>query len=333
MFFKKYIVILLSALPLLFVACEKKLNIPLPEHDAKLVINSYLNPGSPLDVYVSRSFGLLENRDQDYRIKDAVVELFEGDESLGMLTYRDTVVLDSLIYFQPGSDTAFVLEVKELKLGKYSSENIEILPAKSYRVEVAHPTYGKVSSVTKTVSAPEISNVELEQNVVRQLEFDYDVFQSLLKVEVKDSPGEENYYRFELEIEFSESSFPEDVFMERVEVSGPAIQAENGYKVETQWLTDAGKDGQMIRAELLAYLPNSYAPSNEIEKLDIKTLILKVYSANKDTYTYMDKLSKQREAGDDFSIFPSEAIVVYSNIENGYGIFGGLTSKTYKISQ
>ena len=315
---KKYITLIWVA-ALFATACERDLNVDLPPHQAKLVVNAFLDPETPFEIYLTRSYGPTEKiEEEELLISDAVVEVIGPDGSLGIMTYRDS----SLIF------PDFLGNDLVIPLGKYELPQVYPEPGKKYSIKVSHPTWGEVTAETLTPSQPEFSEPILERDVARVIYEDgYAEYQSLIKLDIQDKAGEANYYRLRLEIEYKLDDGTTSV--SRVWIDGPAEEDDtNGaYKAEEVWLSDKGQDGELISASFLAFLPNSYRdPSEQPEELEIVQMNLEVFSANEDMYLYAEGLRKQAESSEaaDVPIFPQEAVVVYSNIEGGYGVWAGL---------
>ena len=305
-------------LALTLLACERALDVPFPEHDPKLVVNAFLDGGKPIDVYLSRSYGALENiNGVDLNVADASVELLVDGVSLGQMTYKDSVI----------QDTLFDGSVESKTLAKYHMPGILAAHGKTYEIKASHPEYPAAISQTKVPGQAEVYQAILNQNVYRFTDSEgFGEFQSLLSVNIKDPAGEKNFYRIKLEIEVEAPGFPDSKYRTEVFVSGPSIgrDANGSYRTDGFWLSDEGNDGQSWVQDFVITLPNAYEPVDEIIELPVSRIFVTLYTANEDSYKYLDKLTKQNEANDGFELFPPEAIVVYSNVEGGFGIFGGL---------
>jgi hypothetical protein len=321
-------ILLLISLALSVFSCQKDLKVPLPEHQKRLVVNSFLNPGSSPEVYLTRSFGPLEDLETiDLHVEDATVDLYEGSALLGTLSYQDTLISswgvngDSLV--KP--------------VGKYYSESLNIEAGKTYEIRVSHPDYESVKATTTMPNPAEILEVSLQQNVQRiAIESGYKYSQSILNVRFQDVAGSEEAYAAKLFIEYESLWQPGQYDIEEVwEVLPITGRNETGaYTGDGSWGTDEGKDGQIMEVEFLADLPNAYLPDDEFEELNIRRIFLHFYTANGDSYRYIRDLSKQNESySGGFSFFPPEAIIVPNNIENGYGIFGGLSIQKEEYAQ
>ncbi|MEM7371870.1 MAG: DUF4249 domain-containing protein [Bacteroidota bacterium] len=302
-------------------ACQKALDVPLPEHKKRLVVNAFLTSGKSIDVYLTRSFGPLEDVDKlDLFVRGATVEILSNGEVVSTLTMQDTT-----IYKYDWAEGDSIPQ----NLSKYSSD-FSPKPNTEYELKVSHSDYEAITAKTHIPDNPSILSAELKQNVARSTDIDgYTSNQSLLTVEFQDEAGIGNQYRMKVAIEYEYPDFPgEPVFQELYAGAiGPVTGTDNSGAFTTNgpWLSDEGKDGQTIKEDFVIYLPNAWDEGGVPEPLNIHMMYIELYNANTDSYEYLRKLKQQEDnASNGFEFFPPEAIVVYSNVENGYGIFGGL---------
>ena len=313
---------LIPFLLLALSSCQKELDVPLPEHKKRLVVNAFLTAGKSLDVYLTRSYGPLEDVDKlDLFVKDATVEVYEAGSLLGKLNAQDTIVYES--DWVSGDSTAKTL-------WKYSSDAISIQGGKSYELRASHPDYESITATTRVPANPEVLSVALQQNVARSTFEDGSfVHQSLLDIRFTDEAGVSDQYRTRVSIEFEIPFEPgEYVWQELWASEGGAVSGKDNtgaYLSDGLWLSDAGNDGQTIDGQFLIILPNAYDQQPQPTPLNIRTVKVELVRANADSYEYLRKLKQQEDnASNGFEFFPPEAIVVYSNVTQGYGIFGGL---------
>jgi hypothetical protein len=322
---QKYLIYLLPAF--LMAACTVDLDVPLPEHTERIVVNSFLRPDQAPEVYLTRSYGPVEEVENlDLNLYEADAELFANGQSIGKLAYIDTTI----------QTWDFMGNPVDKILGKYYLPNYQPEPGTRYELRVSHPQYEAVRAETEMGSPITLQDFEIEQNVRRKAEVDgYSQAQSLLKFKVNDPGGEKNYYFIDVTISYPSPWAPGEQYRERLwNVEGPVdgTDQSGAFTASEQWLSDGEEDGQLIEAEFLTYLPNAWDEPNLIQPLQIDTIFVTLYNANEDTYQYLRKLDQQRNSQDfDIPFFPTESIVVYNNIENGYGIFGSLTQSKQVI--
>lgn len=310
------------------ISCERDLEIPLPEHKSRLVVNGYLYAGMPVDIYVTRSYGIVEKVEiQDILIENALVEILEGGKVLDTLAYRDTTISD------PFSGT------KTIKLGKYYSETVKPEAGKSYTVRVSHPTYGTATATTVIPQKINVEDLKIEQDVYvsQYTDFDGQIYsygQSMIKVKVTDPPGEKNFYDFELGIDFELPDHPGiPFFAELYTYNNVYREPGEGYVGDQKPFVDDSFDGTTTTLEIVTELPNNYVLLSEKKPLEISKIYVKAIAVNEDYYKFKNKFELQQlnRDGDDFGIVPVEAIIIYSNVEGGFGILAGFNESKFEF--
>ncbi|MEM7655061.1 MAG: DUF4249 family protein, partial [Bacteroidota bacterium] len=279
------------------------------------------------DIYLTRSHAPLEDLEKvNLFLPDAVVELYKEGNLLGQLTYKDTLV------------TTWGLNTDSLvkPLGKYTSEEIEIEEGTTYELKVSHPDYDNVSASTHVPEKVEIIAAELQQNVARTSDIGgFSASQSLLSLRFQDPAGVGEHYRVKLRIEYEAAWQGGEFFEEQIwgALAVTERQDEQGaYVGESAWYSDDDKDGQIVEVDFIAYLPNAYAEEAQVEDLNIRSFTVELFVANDASYEYILDYERQLDNSSGwFSLFPAESIVVFSNVEGGYGIFGGLTEQISKF--
>lgn len=318
-----YIILSITAL-FSWTSCQRDLDVPLPEHKKRLVVNSFITAQQTLDLYLSRSYGPLEDVDKlDLYVKDAEVKLLNKGESIATLTMSDTTITN-FDWFTGDSITKTLV--------KYSS-TIPIEGGETYQIEVSHPDYESISAETLVPHQAEISNAELIQNAGYTTDIDgYKSYQSMIKLNIQDMAGIGNHYRIKVAIEMEDPWQPDQFYVQELwdYEGGPVTGRDNtgGYLTDGPWLSDTGMDGQNIPGEFIVMLPNAYDQDQGVDPtpLNIRKVFVQLFNANDDSYEYLRKLKQQEDnASNGFDFFPPEAIVVTSNIKNGYGIFGGMS--------
>ncbi|MEL6591600.1 MAG: DUF4249 domain-containing protein [Bacteroidota bacterium] len=311
-----HILCLLALLSL--AACQVDLTVPLPEHTQRLVINGFLTEAESPEIYLSRSYGPLEDPDKTiFDLHNGTLELFADGTSVGTLSYQDTTVETFDFNGNPS----------ERRVGKYVLPNYQVEAGKRYEIRASHTGFDDARAETPMVTNAEFTDFELKESVKRETDIDgYTTLQSLLTLKIQDTPGEKNYYRLGGMLKYENVWDPGNFYWERLwNIQGPVDGVDNSgaYTTSELWLSDEGMDGQVIEAEFLVYLPNAWEDPNTVQPLNIDSMYITLFTANEDAFQYTRKLKQQRD-NQDFSIpiFPSEAIVVYNNVENGYGILG-----------
>lgn len=289
---------ILFAISVLFFAailssCERTVTLDLPEHDPKLVINGLFSNDSIWKVAVSRSKGILEDAEFTF-MDNADVKIYEDGSLLETLSLQ---TLETTTY----SDFT-TIEPQIVELHYYASENVA-KPNHEYRVEVAVDGF-ETASATATLPTPiEISEVTTENLFV---DFDEGFTEQDGNITITfDDPEGENFYELMIFAHQNNGSYPIYLETDDLALSG-----------------DANKEGQAILFTDEFFEGNSKTLSlttYNLLPLDAK-IIIEMRSISKEVYLYNSSYNNQRWSRDDPF---SEPIFVYSNIENGFGIFGG----------
>ncbi|MEL6674642.1 MAG: DUF4249 domain-containing protein [Bacteroidota bacterium] len=309
--------------------CELDLEVPFPKHEAKLVVNSYLTEDDDIRVFLTRSYGLLDDiNENDLWIEDATVTIKEDGVEKGSLAYRDTTFTDSIYSYPP----------KSFRYAQYSQEGLRPVPGKVYSLEVSHPDYGTVTSETKMPNQTKLIDIEYNLNfeVNRWTQPDGTVYinrRATVDFEVEDPGDEENYYYFELWVAYTMPSFPEDTFYSQVYMTHNAYRDVEGYWVGDDIPTpDTDFNGGKGKIRTLAYFPFGNGREDLVENAELLGLEVKASSVSKELYDYKQKYSQQKEFqldGVESALIPNEPVSVPSNIEGGYGIFAGSNTATF----
>lgn len=147
----------------LLVSCETVIELEMPEHEPKLVVNAVINPDSVFTVDVTASLSAFSN--DEYRpVADARVSLFRAGKYLSDLRYIGN--------------------------GIYKA-NTKPDPLQHYELEVSATGYPTASAATYVPAAPLIHSVQTAV-VPPAHSWDYPTLSTSFTLE--DAPGQENFY-------------------------------------------------------------------------------------------------------------------------------------------
>ena len=326
-FFKT--IILMKSLPIYILfatvlglfACQTTLDVPLPPHETKLVLNAFLEPGEPLDLYLTRSYGPLEVPSiEEILITDADVQVSIDGQDVGAFVYRDTA-------FCPGATDNDVS-------GKYFNATTP-QSGQTVSVNISHPDYDAIQASTLIPNPINIVDASIDQYILREIFPDgTGRFQSLLNLTIDDPAGINNYYVIDADIEYEDPAFPGQALRAFANVQGVARLGDQGvYTTDGTLFSDEEFDGQTATIQLLCELPNSFNDPASIQPLDIKKIFIYSLSASEAYARYQLKLQDQQGGLGGINILQAEPVIVYSNIENGYGILGASVAALDTISQ
>ncbi|MDP5170887.1 MAG: DUF4249 domain-containing protein [Bacteroidia bacterium] len=307
---RRFIYLLLIAT--LTQACETNVNVPLPPHTSRLVLNSFLSAGDSVRLFLTRSYGPLERVTiQDLLIEDATVRFWIDDVEMTTVDFRDSIV-DPFF----GERSAY-----------YVGRNGVPAAGSRVRVEVTHPDYEMASGETTLPSSARMIKAELIQNAYRQSIGNNDTYtQSILRVTFEDPNSESNYFRIDRAyFTFRDPDFPTQVQGGALSVIGPAVPtSDGGFEATGSFGTDENGSGGTVVIDFLCEMPNAFSPASEWKEVLLDSLYVSSETANEDYALYQEKLTlQQQNSGGGIQLSPSEPVELYNNIDGGYGVIGG----------
>ncbi len=302
-------------------ACEVEVDRPLPEHTPQMVFQGFMTPGDSVRLYLSRSYGPLEQvQIRDLLVDDAAVRFWINGVEMSQVIYRDTLISS----FQ------------ELRSGYYLGKDATIPPGSRIDVEATHPDFGTARAGTTLPTPARILKVETIQNAFRQVFGNDDTYtQSILRVSFEDPAGEPNFYRIlNAFIIYRRPDQPNQLRSQGLSVYGPALaSSDGGFEAVTLYATDETMDGQVVTADFLCEFPDAYSPIDQWQEVLVDSLFLEVEYANQDYGEFQEKLFLQSQSvGGGISITPPEPVELYDNVEGGYGSIGGYVVKSDTIT-
>lgn len=295
---KKYIFIAVCVL-VGFTSCENffttTLKVDPPEHEETLAVHAYVKEGDTvLFASVRTTVGLLENPNELTEVNDATVELFGGTEKIGT--------------FVPEPDLNFQFYNYVLELDKPVEEY-----SRDLEIRVSHPNYPTASA--RDVMPEQNLPVEVEYLPNAGLDEEGDPAAGL-EITINDPAGVENFYEMTL---LAVSTFGPDQNVYSIYVSSvnPSISAGAGY--EELLVSDVTFDGTSPKF-LVTFA--KYEEENQ-------ELVLRWNSITRSQYLYSKSI---RAFSDTQNNGPfAEPVSVFSNMENGLGVFGLRTTDYIEI--
>ena len=177
----KYFQIIIIAICLfLSTGCEDffttTLNVEPPPHEDQMVLHSYVTSGDSLiGVSLSRSFGLLDDFQEDDYINDAVVKL-----------YKDGIEWKTLEKL-PQSFQPFNYGIQlEKSIGDNNSE---------YEIKIGHPDFSDISASQRMPTDVDVVSVKYKENAGID---EYGDRVSGVEITFADPAGEQNFYEISI---------------------------------------------------------------------------------------------------------------------------------------
>lgn len=291
---KIYFIICIS---FLYISCEKVIPFDGDVTIPKLVINSIFVSDSTFKVHVSSSRSVIDTSPFQ-NIEDAIVTIKDNNGT----------IIETLNHLDNGFYAGQT----------YPSQN------QIYTLDVNHPNYNNISASDSLPSPITINNVDTS-TIIDPINGD----RLQITMNFDDPENSQNYYLIEtysvneyLVIKNSDTTDYElDTTKQYMVLTDEVFQ--NGGRIwrEQGLFNDLLFNGQNKSLEI--EIPNYNETGNEIGyQWSYKTLSLRLYLHNisKSYYYYRTSLELYQSAsGNPFA----QPVQVYSNIENGFGVFAG----------
>lgn len=308
---KKLSIIFCSVI--LLISCDKMqtvIDIDLPPHESKLVVNSSNNLASPFKVYVSHSIDPLSNDDFQF-YSDASVILYQNSSAVDTLTFVDSS------YF-------------------YISD-ISPQQGENYKFIISHPKHNTLN--TKSLIAPnpiEIKNVShTTSNVSGGSQISY------IRFDI-DDPIESNYYLLRLRAYYSynNENGSSQVDKESLGFDSTDPSLVNGTQdYDDSYSNKILFDDQLFNGQTKSF-ELSYENYNEVydfEDSKIDSIQINLHSVSYDYFEYHKSRVRQNDTQGG-AIFGSEPVNVFNSFVNddgtiqGYGLYSINSKDTFMIT-
>lgn len=281
-------------------ACEKDFVIKDQASSSKMVINSLFSNTGKMNVYVTGSYAA-NGANTIHSLEDAIVELYE-----------DNVFKEQMKYLN--SDTVGTF-------GKFQS-SFNPLKGKKYTVKVSQSRYGQAEATDEQVFPVQI----LSSYVAYYPTDSTDHTSAKINVDIHDSPDKENYYKATI--------WAEEKLSQIINAQGDTMiySRTRSYKpmpvtyladTAREWafnlfFSDNGFNGQDKTLEF------NFQDATSKDRLISSKLWVEILTVSKTYYQYYKTLELYRQTNNANSAEPS---YVYSNINNGYGVFASYNSQ------
>lgn len=287
----KFILILAGLTALTVVSCRKEIEYKGDSEDPLVVVNSIMEADSVIKVHVEHSRFFLDpqSSESEYWITNATVLL--------------TVAGSGQVYTQTTSDSE----------GNYVFP-VSAQAGESYTVSVSHPDFPTVTSFTSVPVPVALLSVDTSSYTDASSML---IMKSLINW--NDPPGKDFYI---MKVSFKEISSGNVFLSQPIASNDPGLDAisasdpgEESYSYQPElYFNDEFFDGQNKTMDIR--VSQAFTPLNNDLRMQVH-----LYRCTEETYKYLISVKKfQNSDGDIFS----EPVKVFSNITNGYGIFGAL---------
>lgn len=287
---------------LMLFSCEKTIELDIVKE--KIVLIGYFQPGEPMTVYVSKTFGSLE--DTLTFLSDAEVKLYDGDQLVEVFEPSDAPVTEQSQYIAP----QFIPE-----------------EGKIYTIVVTVPGLGTVTSramvpiTLKTDPVVRIENLTQSEIGLEQL------YQFQVAIEIEDPQDVENFYQLSLAYKQDQYIYngqtrtyigydilPLNYTFDETVDNDPSRLINDFQNGKHVLFTDEmfNGDNKTVLLDVNLNLPKFFAEIDHVE-VDLKLLSEEYYRFHSTVF--------QQDYYKDNPL--AEPVIIFNNITNGCGNFSG----------
>ncbi len=279
--------IVLSAILILTNACRKEISFKGDVSDPRLVLQGIVELDSTFKVKLERSVFFLDSSPQtEHAINSGAI-----------VVVKNLNTNESFTLTQSDGDGYYVFP-------------FNVTAGTNYSIEVAHPEYKSIGAEMKTLSGVQI--VSLDTSSVMQNS------ESILKYELKwnDPASEENYYMIQV---MATQIWDTETYTFPIFIGSKDAAVDNAQNTDI--------DGSVGYAEYLLISDQSFNGALKTLRFESQnpfffgseqtTLHVELISMTKEVYQYRKSISLFMQQD-----FFSEPVKIFSNILNGFGIFG-----------
>lgn len=296
MFSRNYLCLTIVSVVIGLASCTKIIELELPAHESKPVVNSLFCADSTFKVYIKKSISIFDTA------------IIYPDNALVKL-YEDDVLSDTLQF----ADNRYI-------------SNITARIGYRYKIVVLLPGFDTVFSIGTIPDRVSIYSISHKESIL----VDQDrIHYSQLKFSFTDTDPGPNYYELDIIEKYWPYGAESDTIYGFTWVDNnvdPVLEDEGllDYNPGTYIFTD-----RLFNESEYTMTVNYTCPNNDTDEYDV---ILIFNSISENYYKYKRSLAVFNWANDaDIFFGAPEPVRLYSNITGGYGVFAGYSSFGYTI--
>jgi hypothetical protein len=279
---------------LVLTSCETIVQVDIPDHKPSIVINSVIDPTEKFQVHLSKSLGSLDSAPLS-NIDNAEVEVYENDVLIEKLKFEES--------------------------GIYSSSTINAKLGRNYKIVAKAAPFDDANAVARIPEPVSIESIVFKDSAYVDLNMGV---KSSISFTIKDPSAIKNYYQVELFQTDSTFSDKNPIFFTPKD---PVIEAD-GFS----YFTDSHFNGKNYKFEMEFYSYGNYSfdpiTGEYIPDNGKHYFIMEFSTISREYYLY--KTSYDKQFINSFNPF-AEPVQVFSNVNNGYGIFAGKVKISYQF--
>jgi hypothetical protein len=296
------------ALSIFCYGCVDELNVIPGEKDPQIVANCLFADAEPFKVYISTSFSPYHDVKSEI-ITDAVVEIFENDRSMGFLTYEKlygNIIFDTTMI---AIDSCFT--------------NSTIIPKtqNNYRIEIEVPGYKKITASSRIPSS--IATQPIVSYITWEDRSGYPYSFTTYQLGFKDPP-ESNYYHISSKIYDPSPGHSHQFYIPVPFGSNDPVIEESNIKDNVNTLMYSFSDWRFNGSDYIF----EFMIGN-VSFYDTLDIFISLNNVSREFEYYIKSIMASEISKDNFLADP---LPIYTNIDNGLGIFAGYSQNVQKIT-
>jgi hypothetical protein len=275
----------------------------------KLVLYCFLSPQyDTISVSLTNSQPLFSRIRGTATVKYAMVEISTDNKNWTQIPYDE----NSKHYLLPQSQ-------------------FPVVEGQTYYIRASAPDYEDISA---SCTVPFWREIGIMPDGITATSPQNGVSSAILSLSWKDYQGEENYYAF-IQYDFYVSYNHEWDNINQVWVYSDTTVSLDTYMWDNSGVvfSDQGKDGEKMSLSATMWregFDTEWITSEDNQQYDSVYII--AMQTDRNTFLYENSARAAMDADGMTSIFTIEPTLVYSNIKNGYGVFGAMTFKSYLLN-
>ena len=284
------------------VACEEPVELSTEAIAPKMVVNGTFTPSQPFQISLTKNKDLLTNQPTEF-ITNARVSILN----------EQGVLLKDLVY----TDNAL--------LSYYSSPSFKPTNGATYQIEIQAPSFPTISAQDYIPMPVALNALEIDTLLVNTSEAN-PVYAVALTTTFSDPIGADNYYHLQLFYKSIEGKTNSSGFVQNTEEGLMPLTTLEIQKDNPSLLMDFNKNGVLFDDASFNGAKTQlkfYASLDKKEAGAYPKIIGELRTVSKNYYQYYTSITHQLANQDRPFVEP---INVFTNIENGLGIFAGFSS-------
>jgi len=308
-------IIIIFAIILSVSSCKmkKKIDIDIDDTERHIVVNGIITKDSLITVRISKSQGILDDKKIEY-LTSAKVKLYKNDIFVEEIQHTDTGFYKSTVYPQ---------------IGVTYEINVDYDPLKSV---IAATSLFEPNNIIKTDTSMQREGAYIYNENDGYYEDDEDAssYNIKFKIKIKDKTGTNDFYFLALSVLNPAYDYePPFSFLGYSEISQVFNTDDPVIKDNNQEFTLNGNYGVAFNDEMFKNSEYTLSLSSSFYKNNYENedtyIIVKLLTISQDIYRYIISHNLNEQVGGDPFAQP---VQVYSNVENGLGLFSGYTVYT-----